>query len=72
MLREIQDAVEDNKLAGEYLGNFERLLKMAPHVRDAIQSSKYPINDGLLLMKFLQMLDWFVIDYDSQEQNPIS
>jgi len=65
MLREIQSAVEDNKLAQEYLGNFESLLKMAPQVRDVISRSKYHINDGVLLNRFLQLLDWFIIDYDS-------
>jgi hypothetical protein len=67
MLRDIQSAVEDDKLAREYLGNFESLLKMAPQVRDIIIRSKYHINDGLLLHRFLQLLDWFIIDYDSQK-----
>jgi hypothetical protein len=66
MLREIQSAMEDDMLALEYLGNVEALLKMAPQVRDVISRSKYPINDGLLLHRFKQMLDWFLIDYDSQ------
>jgi hypothetical protein len=67
MFRDIQSAVEDNKPAQEYLGNFESLLKMAPQVRDAISGSKYHINDGLLLHRFLQLSDWFIIDYDSQK-----
>jgi hypothetical protein len=67
MLREIQSTVEEVKLAREYLGNFESLLKMAPQVRDVISRSKYHINDGLLLHRFLQLSDWFIIDYDSQK-----
>ena len=67
MFKEIQIAMEDDKLAQEYLGNFESLLKMVPQVRDVISNSKYHINEGVLLSRFLQLLDWFIIDYDSRK-----
>lgn len=50
--------MKDDKLAQEYLGNLERLLLMAPYIKAAVSNGKYAIHEGVLLLGFLQQLDW--------------
>jgi hypothetical protein len=66
MLRDIRNAAKDIELADQYLYNLERLIKLAPHVKDVLNSTKFHIKDWLTIHGFLQTLDWLLDESDSQ------
>jgi len=65
MLGDIKSAVKDNMLAQEYLGNLERLLHLAPYVKDVMSNTKFYIHDGVQLALFLDTLNWLIDAQDS-------